>query len=61
MRNWTDNEDEHDYGPNELAYLSKDDPKKYAEIVQSNLDEGDTIEKWQRRNLEHMQKFLHNK
>lgn len=61
MKNRIDDDDEHDYGPNELAHLSIENPSKYAEIVNSNLDEDDTIEKWQQRNLEHMQKFLHNK
>jgi len=28
---------------------------KYECIVESNLEDGDTIEKWQQRNLERMQ------
>lgn len=60
MRNWNDDEDEHDYSPNELANLSVDHRKKYREIVQSNLESGDTVEKWQQRNLEAMQKYLNN-
>lgn len=58
MINRYDEEDMHDYSPNELARLSEENPKKYKEIVSSNLESGDTIEKWQQRNLEYMQRFL---
>lgn len=52
MRNLSDPEDDYNYGPNELARLSYENPLKYREIVNSNLDDDDTIERWQERNLE---------
>lgn len=61
MRNYKDEEDEedeHNYSPNELAELSINHHSKYRQIVESNLDEDDTVEKWEQRNLEHMQKLL---
>lgn len=58
MYNKYDEEDNHDYTPNELARLSETDPSKYKEIVQSNLDEDDTIENYHRRNLEQADKLL---
>jgi len=61
MRNWNDTEDTYNYGPNELAQLSIDNPKKYREIVESNLDEDDTIEEWQERNRKWAQSHLTNK
>lgn len=56
MRNWNDDEDNYNYSPNELAELSISDPSKYREIVNQNIDENDTVEKWERRNLEWVQK-----
>lgn len=56
MRNWNDEEDDYDYAPNEFYYLSRDNPKKYKALVESNLDEGDTVERWEERNLKAMQK-----
>jgi len=61
MRDKTDDEDEYDYGPNELAELSRTNPDKYQKLVQSNLEEGDTVQKWEQRNLEYAQKHLHSK
>jgi hypothetical protein len=58
MRNKYDEEDEHDYSPNELAELSYRHNDKYREVVQSNLESGDTIEKWEQRNLEWAQECL---
>lgn len=52
MRNLHDEDDDNDYSPNRLAELSVQNPRKYREIVNSNLDESDTIEAWQQRNLE---------
>jgi hypothetical protein len=52
MRNQNDQDDDHDYSPNELARLSSGHNDKYREIVQSNLQPGDSIEKWQQRNME---------
>lgn len=50
----------YDYSPNELARLSIDNPKLYREIVQSNLDDGDTVENWQKRNMERAKKWLNS-
>jgi len=47
----------HDYSPNELARLSISNPEKYTEVVSGNLDKGDTVEKWEQRNLEFMMKL----
>ncbi len=58
MRNYSDEDDEHDYSPNELAHLSIRHKDKYEQIVQSNLEYGDTIEDWERRNIEQVQKHL---
>ena len=54
MRNKNrDNEDNnYDYSPNELADLSQENPKEYRAVVHSNLDDGDTVEGWEKRNLE---------
>lgn len=48
----------HDYSPNELSKLSIDNPMLYKEVVESNLEDGDTIERWQQRNLEWAQECL---
>lgn len=57
-KNITDPEDyNHDYWPNELAQLRRDNFKLYKEIVESNLDEDDTVESWENRNLKRMQNF----
>lgn len=61
MRNLKDEEDEHDYGPNELAELSYHNPAKYKQIVNSNLDDNDSIEKWEKRNLEWAKEMLRQK
>lgn len=58
MRDLTDDENEHDYGPNELAHLSINNKEKHDRIVQSNLAPGDTIEKREQRNMEYAQKHL---
>jgi len=52
--NLSENDDDYsvDYGPNRLAELSQENPRLYREIVNSNLEEGDTIERWENRNLE---------
>lgn len=61
MRNnnldWDEGGD-YDYSPNELARLSIDNPRLYREVVSSNLEEDDTIEKWQERNLERAKEDL---
>lgn len=55
MYNYNDDEEDfamkHNYSPNELARLSITNKEKYREIVSSNLEEEDTIEDWQQRNL----------
>jgi hypothetical protein len=61
MRNRYDEEDEHDYSPNELANLSISNKEKADRIISSNLEEGDTVEKWEQRNLERAQQYLRNK
>ena len=53
-----DDEDQHDYSPNELAEMSRNNRAKYNEIVQSNLNEGDTIEDWENRNRAFVQRCL---
>lgn len=58
MKNLNDPEDEHDYSPNELARLSSGNNDLYQKIVQSNLDEGDTVRDWQQRNLKRAQEYL---
>ena len=45
MRDWTDEDDDYDYSPNELAHLSMENPRLYRQIVGKNLELGDTIEK----------------
>lgn len=53
MRNQNlDWDDQYDYSPNELAELSINNPQEYRNVVNSNLDDGDSIEKWQNRNME---------
>lgn len=58
MRNLSADDDEYDYSPNELAELSIRHRDKYEKIVQSNLDAGDSVDKWEQHNLEYMQKHL---
>jgi hypothetical protein len=58
MRNLSDEEDDHDYSPNELARLSSEHNSKYRSIVNSNLESGDTIENWQARNMARAKEFL---
>ncbi len=52
MKNLSDPEDDNDYGPNRLAELSRENPRLYKEIVNSNLEDNDSIESWEQRNLE---------
>lgn len=51
MRNRYDEDDDYDYWPNELAELASGNKEKYDQIINSNLEDGDTIEKWEQRNL----------
>lgn len=53
MRNLNvDWEDSYDYSPNELAELSINNPRLYKEVVESNLEKGDSVEDWEKRNLD---------
>lgn len=56
----TDPEDEeyYNYGPNSLAELSQSNPEKYRRIVNHHLENGDTIERWEQRNLEQAKEDL---
>ncbi len=51
-------DDQYDYSPNELAELSIRNRQKYEKVVNSNLSEGDSIEKWEERNRERAQEYL---
>jgi ribosomal protein S6 len=56
---WDDEEPNmHNYSPNELAYLSQNNKEKYRKIVESNLSEGDSVEEWERRNLDRAKQYL---
>lgn len=55
-----DEDDNYDYSPNELAELSINNRQKFEEIVNSNLEEGDSIHRWQQRNLERAKEFLNS-
>jgi len=50
--------DFHNYSPNELAELSISNPSKYKEIVESNLNEDDSINSWEQRNLQNVKRWL---
>lgn len=58
MKNLYDEDDDYDYSPNELAELSYKHREKHDQIIQSNLEDGDTIERWQQRNLKRAQEDL---
>lgn len=58
MRNLSDPEDDNDYGPNRLAELSYENPVLYRKIVNSNLDDNDSVERWEERNLERAKQDL---
>jgi len=60
MRDNTDEDNEHDYSPNELAYLAINNKEKHDRIINSNIEDGDTIDKWEQRNLKAMQKHLNS-
>jgi hypothetical protein len=48
----------YDYSPNELAKLAYENPSEYRTVVQSNLEHGDTVENWERRNMEVAKRYL---
>ena len=52
LKNPDEDGNDYDYLPNELAELSRNDPRLYKEVVESNLDDNDSIEDWENRNLE---------
>ena len=52
LNNLDEDGNDYDYSPNELAELSRNNPRLYREVVESNLDENDSVENWQQRNLE---------
>lgn len=58
MKNNYDEDDDYDYSPNELAELSRKHNEKYRQIVQSNLEDGDSIEQWEQRNLDRAKEYL---
>ena len=58
MRDLTDEENDYDYGSNELAELSINHREKYRRIVNSNLDDNDSVERWEQRNLEWAKEML---
>ena len=58
MWNNSDEEDDYNYSPNELAELSVNNPTKYRDMVNSNLDEGDNIRNWEERNRKYVQSHL---
>lgn len=60
MRNYNDYNDDYNYSPNEMTELSINDYRKYMEIMRSNFEDDDAIDKWKRDNLEFMKK-LHNR
>ena len=51
-----DDEDGYDYYPNELVRLEQENPEKYRRIVYQNT--GLSVEKWERENIERVQKYL---
>lgn len=53
-----ENPEAKDYGPNALAELHRTNPEKYRRVVESNLDEGDSVERWQDRNSERAADYL---
>ena len=51
-------DDNYDYGPNDLADLSIQNPDKYHRIVSQNIPEDMTVHEWEQHNLEFMQRHL---
>lgn len=58
LRNKYDEDDDHDYSPNELANLAESHKAKHDQIINSNLEREDSIENWQKRNIEWAQECL---
>jgi len=50
--------DSYDYSPNELANLAESDNSRYRQIVESNLEDNDSVEDWEQRNLDRAKKYL---
>jgi hypothetical protein len=59
-QNTEDGELGHDYSPNQLARLSIDNPQLYRRVVESNLEDDDTVDDWEARNLENAKRHLSN-
>lgn len=61
MRNnnldWDEGGD-YDYSPNELFEVSKNNPRLYRSIVESNLEDNDSVENWEQRNLDRAKEYL---
>lgn len=55
--NNVDWDESYDYSPNELFELSKNNPRLYREIVESNLEDTST-EEWENRNRERAEELL---
>ena len=58
LKNLDEDGNDHAYWPNELAELRRTNPNLYHEVVQSNLEEDDTVEQWEQRNLKRAQEDL---
>lgn len=53
-----EDEDSPDYGPNELARLSIEHHSKYLRIINASLEDGDSVERWQQRNMQRAKEDL---
>ncbi len=51
LKNQDEDGNDYDYSPNELAELSRNNPRLYKEVVESNLSDNDSVEDWKQRNL----------
>ena len=61
MRNYYDEDDEHDYSPNELAHLSVNHKEKHDRIINAHLrhnEDDRSIHQWQQDNLKWAQDCL---
>lgn len=64
MRDLSDEENDYDYRPNELAHLAIYHREKYERIVNSNIgvtiNNADSIDEWEQNNLENARKYINN-
>ena len=58
MRDYNDEDDDHDYSSNELAYLSQRNPEKYRKMVESNT--GKSVEQWHEDNIKYAEECLNH-